>query len=93
VYSIICNITGARYIGSSIDIGIRLVQHLVTNNTNEHLQNAIAKYGLKKFTFSVVEFCDSQVLLQPPVNSIILIFSSLYQLTFAIIFLLLLEHQ
>jgi len=37
VYSIICNITGiqARYIGSSIDIGNRLVAHLVTNNTNE----------------------------------------------------------
>ena len=64
VYSFICYITGARYIGSSIDIGIRLVQHLVTNNTNEHLQNAIAKYGFKNFTFSVVEFCDSQVLLQ-----------------------------
>jgi len=46
VYSIICNVTGAIYIGSSIDIGNRLVDHLVTNNTNEHLQNAIAKYGL-----------------------------------------------
>jgi hypothetical protein len=43
VYAIINNITGAIYIGSSIDIRIRLVQHLVDNNTNEHLQNAIAK--------------------------------------------------
>jgi predicted GIY-YIG superfamily endonuclease len=46
VYAIICNVTGAMYIGSSIDIGIRLGHHLVINNTNEHLQNAIAKYGL-----------------------------------------------
>jgi GIY-YIG catalytic domain len=46
VYSIICNVTGAIYIGSSIDIGNRLVDHLVYNNTNEHLQKAIAKYGL-----------------------------------------------
>src|SRR5436305_8838429 len=64
VYSFICYITGARYIGSSIDIGIRLVQHLVTNNTNEHLQNAIEKYGLVNFTFAVVEFCDLEVLLK-----------------------------
>jgi len=35
VYSIICNLTNARYIGSSIDIGNRLVRHLVVNNTNE----------------------------------------------------------
>jgi hypothetical protein len=46
VYAIICNVTGALYIGSSINIGIRLVDHLVYNNTNEHLQNAIEKYGL-----------------------------------------------
>ena len=64
VYSIICNITGAIYIGSSINIGNRLVDHLVDNNTNEHLQNAIAKYGLENFTFAVVEFCDLEVLLQ-----------------------------
>ena len=63
VYSIICNVTGAMYIGSSIDIGIRLGRHLVINNTNEHLQNAIAKYGLENFTFAVVEFCDREVLL------------------------------
>jgi group I intron endonuclease len=75
VYSFICNITGARYIGSSIDIGIRLVQHLVTNNTNEHLQNAIAKYGLKNFTFSVVEFCDSQVLLRQEQHYLDILFS------------------
>jgi hypothetical protein len=45
VYAIICNVTGAIYIGSSINIGNRLVYHLVTNNTNDHLQNAITKYG------------------------------------------------
>ena len=46
VYAIINNVTGAMYIRSSIDIGNRLGDHLVDNNTNEHLQNAaIAKYG------------------------------------------------
>jgi group I intron endonuclease len=52
------------YIGSSINIGNRLVDHLVYNNTNEYLQNAIAQYGLENFTFAVVEFCDLEVLLQ-----------------------------
>jgi group I intron endonuclease len=75
VYSIICNITCARYIGSSIDIGIRLIQHLVTNNTNEHLQNAIAKYGLENFTFAVVEFCDLEVLLQREQHYLDILFS------------------
>jgi len=41
------------YIGSTIDIGNRLVDHLVDNKTNEHLQNAIKKYGLDNFTFVV----------------------------------------
>jgi hypothetical protein len=64
VYAIICYVTGAMYIGSSIDIGNRLVDHLVTNNTNGHLQSALNSYGLKNFTFCVVEFCDLEVLLQ-----------------------------
>jgi predicted GIY-YIG superfamily endonuclease len=41
VYAIICNVTGALYIGSSINIGNRLVDHLVDNDTNDHLQNAL----------------------------------------------------
>jgi hypothetical protein len=32
---------GAMYIGSSIDIGNRLVDHLVIKNTNGHLKNAL----------------------------------------------------
>ena len=75
VYAIINNITGAIYIGSSIDIRIRLVQHLVTNNTNDYLQNALKKYRLENFTFAVVEFCDSQVLLQREQYYIDILFS------------------
>ena len=45
------------YIGSSINIGNRLVDHLVENNTNEHLQNALLfnHYGIENFVFVVVE--------------------------------------
>jgi group I intron endonuclease len=55
VYAIICKIIGTIYIGSSINIGNRLVDHLVTNNTNEHLKNSINRYGLENFVFVVVE--------------------------------------
>ena len=34
-------------------MGNRLVDHLVDNNTNEHLQKGIYKYGLENFTFLV----------------------------------------
>jgi len=43
------------YIGSSINIAQRLVDHAVENNTNVRLQNAITKYGLGNFTFAVVD--------------------------------------
>jgi group I intron endonuclease len=55
VYAFINNITGAVYIGSSINIALRLAQHVDDNGTNAHLQNAITKYGLENFTFVVVE--------------------------------------
>jgi group I intron endonuclease len=58
VYAIICNVTGAMYIGSSINIGNRLVDHLVDKDTNEHLQNAFAKYGLE----NLFHFCGSGVM-------------------------------
>src|SRR3954462_3871210 len=52
---IICNVTGDMYIGSSINMAKRLVDHVVDNDTNVHLQNAINCYGLENFVFVVVE--------------------------------------
>src|SRR4051812_30808293 len=46
---------GAVYIGSSINIAQRLVDHAVDKDTNAHLQNAFTSYGLDNFTFCVVE--------------------------------------
>ena len=54
-YAFLNNITGAVYIGSSINLAQRLIQHVVDNGTNPHLQNAITKYGLGNFTFVLVE--------------------------------------
>ena len=46
------------YIGSSINIAQRFVDHVVNNDTNVHLQHAITKYGLENFSFCVVEFYE-----------------------------------
>jgi group I intron endonuclease len=57
IYSIKCIITGAMYIGSSINLGERLKDHLI-DSSNIHLRNAIIKYGASAFVFIVVEFVD-----------------------------------
>jgi len=56
IYAIVCLVTGAVYIGSSIYLDVRLIDHFVENNTNEHLQSAIYKHGLDNFIFYVIEF-------------------------------------
>jgi len=57
VYCMLCEETGAMYIGSSCDMGPRLMCHVFNWSSNLHLQRAIALYGLSTFTFIVVEFC------------------------------------
>ena len=58
VYAFIYNITSAVYIGSSINIAQRLVDHAVDKDTNAHLQNAFTEHGLENFTFCVVVFYE-----------------------------------
>jgi hypothetical protein len=52
------------YIGSSIDMGSRLADHVVSGISNTHLQYAIAKYGLSRFIFYVVELATKDQLLE-----------------------------
>jgi group I intron endonuclease len=58
IYCIKCIVTGTIYIGSSINMAKRLVDHVVDKDTNVHLQNAINNYGLENFVFVVVEFYE-----------------------------------
>lgn len=64
IYCFKCLETGAIYIGSSTNLGNRLVAHIFDYSSNLHLQNAILKYGLSCFVFYVVEFCNPAELLQ-----------------------------
>jgi hypothetical protein len=55
IYAIIHISTGRVYIGSSRNIGLRLMTHLVYGSCNPHLQNALALYGLSMFLVALVQ--------------------------------------
>jgi len=62
IYKITNTINGNTYIGSSINIHRRFVQHrhLLNHNKHDskHLQNAWNKYGEQAFVFETVLLCD-----------------------------------
>jgi group I intron endonuclease len=67
IYMIQNNIDKKIYIGSSYDIGTRFKNHIsrLKNNKhkNQYLQNAVNKYGLSFFTFSIIEECLEEELI------------------------------
>ncbi|RUS29251.1 hypothetical protein BC938DRAFT_480875 [Jimgerdemannia flammicorona] len=63
IYCIANEVTGAIYIGSSVDLRERFSDHIIDQDTNRHLQNAINHYGLDNFVFSVIEFVDNDQLI------------------------------
>lgn len=68
VYQILCVPTGKIYIGSTVNLRARWEHHHRTlrlcKHHNSHLQNAWTKYGEDYFEFSVLEFTDTDSLLQ-----------------------------
>jgi group I intron endonuclease len=61
VYSILNNVNGKRYVGSSVDIETRMLTHRSKLRTGKHhsskLQRAWDKYGESAFEFSVSLLC------------------------------------
>jgi group I intron endonuclease len=56
IYAIVHNETKKLYIGSSMYLDRRIVDHIYNNNnSNIYLQNAIAKHGLKNFSVYILE--------------------------------------
>jgi len=64
IYCLINQDTGTIYIGSSVNLYDRILNHLTGNSSNLHLQNAILKYSLAAFTFKVIEQCSKSLLLE-----------------------------
>jgi hypothetical protein len=69
VYLFINNITGDKYIGSSIILSRRMASHfyhgsikLDQKNTKSILYRAMRKYKLENFSLAILEFCKSDTL-------------------------------
>src|SRR4051794_1916921 len=59
IYAFVHIPTGTSYIGSSIDLGVRIMDHILNHSSNPHLQNAFLKYGLSHYAFVILEYCLS----------------------------------
>jgi len=60
VYRWVNNVNNKTYIGSSVNLSVRLYKYFSLNHLNEiksPIHNALLKYGLDKFTFEVLEYC------------------------------------
>lgn len=65
VYCIKNKVNNKIYIGSSVNIYYRLARHIsglkLKNHHNEHLTNAVHKYGIDNFECFVVKECEDYV--------------------------------
>jgi group I intron endonuclease len=64
IYGFVHTPTGTSYIGSSVDLYGRIMDHINGYSSNKHLQYAIAKYGLSSFVFVIFQYCKSSDLLK-----------------------------
>lgn len=66
IYEIRCINNDRRYIGRSINLGVRFSQHLFYLVTHQHgnkiLQDDFDRYGYEHFSFSVLELCETDLL-------------------------------
>lgn len=67
VYLITNTITGAKYVGQSIDIKRRIMEHRAPNaglkSKSKKFVEDIRKYGIDSFSFDVLEECPAEQLL------------------------------
>ena len=75
IYKITNNLNQKSYIGQSIDILTRWKQHIYEanhNRLNNTIYQAIRKYGIDNFTFSVLEECQKEQLNEVVMKFVIL---------------------
>jgi len=68
IYQILCKPTGKVYIGSAVYLMQRKAEHRRALSSgihhSSHLQRAWNKYGPESFYFSVLEYCDIELLIE-----------------------------
>lgn len=64
IYSLANNVTGDVYVGQSIDLHRRWMEHKCpcSSKDNRLICKAIKQYGIKNFTFAVLEECQKEEL-------------------------------
>ena len=62
VYGLIHKNSSKQYIGSSLNLYRRLIDHIKGRDSNLRLQRAIKKYGLKSFNVVIYYFHNNQIL-------------------------------
>jgi group I intron endonuclease len=65
VYAIRHNPSNKMYIGSSVDLRKRFLEHFKGKSSNIHLQRAFKKSGHESFSFIIIEFVPSDISLSP----------------------------
>src|SRR4051812_8616092 len=75
IYAFVHIVTGTCYIGSSINLADRIMDHINGNSSNQHLQYAIAKYGLPSFAFVILQYCIPSDLLELEQHYLDILFS------------------
>lgn len=68
VYMWTNTLNGKRYVGSSNNLKRRLLKYfnvaLISQDLSMVIYRALLKYGYSKFSFTILEYCDSDVLLE-----------------------------
>lgn len=66
IYAIRCSTSGKYYIGQTINVKHRLLQHQKelerNDHFNDHLQRSFNLYGEESFVFAIIDTCDLSVL-------------------------------
>ena len=58
IYLITNNLNGSTYVGQSVNINRRFMEHRTPHGTMNSIKLAIRKYGINNFSFSVLEQCE-----------------------------------
>jgi group I intron endonuclease len=82
IYAFVHIVTGTSYIGSSMDLAGRIMNHILGHSSNLHLQSAILKHGLCKFAFVILEYCILSDLLKREQHFLDILFSLVKELRY-----------
>nr|UYL26265.1 GIY-YIG endonuclease [Cordyceps militaris] len=78
IYCILNNLDNKVYIGSSMNLAKRVLQHIKNTQSNVYLQNAINKYKLENFSLYILEFCSDKDLTNIELNVKLIVLEQKY---------------